>query len=84
MGLIFIFFWLLINNQIFRVGFQLSSMSLIARFLELSLNRKNTVGSVGKIQKVTALQLAHNAEFDATLCKCYSLVEKDHLPGIYC
>lgn len=48
-------------------------MSLIAILLELSLNRKNTVGRVGKIQKVTALQLAHDAEFDATLYKCCSL-----------
>lgn len=64
----------MIDTQIFRVGFQLFSMSLIATFSELSLNRKNTVGSVGKIQKVTALQLAHDAEFDATLFKCCSLV----------
>lgn len=39
-----------------------------------SLNRQNTVGSVGKMEKATALQLAHNAEFDATFCKCCSLV----------
>ncbi|KAK2517514.1 hypothetical protein Q9966_014654 [Columba livia] len=52
---------LVISNNIFSVYFQLSSRSIIARFLELSLQKPSIVGSSGAIERCTYIKYHYSS-----------------------